>query len=109
MNFGFKESASDDSEEASGAGPDKVNDEPVVLATFYDPVEAEIVLAKLRSAGIPCFSRHEALSVVMGLTVDGAGKQEIMVLPSDLAAARAALEISADEPANPDESVTPDQ
>jgi hypothetical protein len=64
---------------------------PVVLTTVYDPVEAEIILAKLRSAGIPSFARHEALSVVAGLTVDGCGQHDIMVRPDDLAEARAAL------------------
>jgi hypothetical protein len=65
---------------------------PALLATMYDPVEAEIVVAKLRSAGIETFVRHDALSVVYGLTVDGAGQQDIMVRPEDLEEARAALE-----------------
>lgn len=73
---------------ASGAcGP-----APVLLVTVYDPVEAEIIVAKLRSAGIDAFRRHEALSVVYGLTVDGAGQQDILVRPEDLDEARAALE-----------------
>ena len=67
-------------------------DEPVVLVTLYDPVEAEIIVSKLRSAGIESYVRHEALSVVYGLTVDGAGQQEIMVRAEDLEVARAALE-----------------
>jgi len=66
--------------------------EPVLLVTVYDPVEAEIIVAKLRSAGIDAFRRHEALSVVYGLTVDGAGRQDIFVRPGDLEEARAALE-----------------
>ena len=65
---------------------------PVLLTTLYDPVEAEIIVAKLRSAGIETFVRHEALSVVYGLTVDGAGQQDIFVRPQDLEEALAALE-----------------
>ncbi|MCE5253362.1 MAG: DUF2007 domain-containing protein [Actinomycetia bacterium] len=66
---------------------------PVLLVTLYDPIEAAIVVAKLRSAGIEAFVRHEALSVVYGLTVDGAGRQDILVRPEDLEEARAALEL----------------
>lgn len=65
----------------------------VLLVTVYDPVEAEIIVAKLRSAGIRTFVQHEALSVVWGLTVDGCGRQDIMVRPEDLEEARAALDI----------------
>lgn len=65
---------------------------PVLLVTVYDPVEAEIIVAKLRSAGIESFVRHEALSVVYGLTVDGSGQQDILVRPEDLDEARVALD-----------------
>jgi hypothetical protein len=68
------------------------SDAPVVLTTVYNFMEAEIIVSKLRSAGIECYLRHEALSVVYGLTVDGAGQQEIMVRPEDLKEAQAALE-----------------
>lgn len=61
------------------------------LTTVYDPVEAEIIVAKLRSAGIEAYVRHEALSVVYGLTVDGAGQQDIFVRDVDLEEAKAAL------------------
>jgi hypothetical protein len=75
--------------EAGRSGPCPA---PVLLTSLYDPVEAEIVVAKLRSAGIDTFVQHEALSVVYGLTVDGAGQQDIFVRPDDLEEARAALE-----------------
>jgi hypothetical protein len=65
---------------------------PVLLATIYDPVEAEIVVAKLRSAGIDAFVKHEALSIVYGLTVDGFGQQDIMVRAEDFEEAKIALE-----------------
>jgi hypothetical protein len=67
-------------------------DSPVLLASLWDPVEAEIIMAKLRSAGIECFLRHESASVIYGLTVDGLGQQDIMVRSEDLEVARAALE-----------------
>ena len=63
-----------------------------LLVTVYDPVEAEIIVAKLRSAGIEAFVRHEALSVVYGLTVDGAGQQDIFVRTEELEEAKAALD-----------------
>ncbi len=66
--------------------------ELVTLVTVHDPVEAEIIVAKLRSAGIAAYARHDALSVVWGLTVDGAGQNDIVVRGEDLEEARAALE-----------------
>lgn len=65
---------------------------PALLTTVFDPMEAEIIVAKLRSAGIETFVRHDALSVVYGLTVDGCGQQDIMVRTEDLEEARVALE-----------------
>ena len=70
-------------------------DAPVLLATFYDQIEAEIVVSKLRSAGIECYLRHEAAGVVYGLTVDGMGQQDVMVRAEDLQEALAALEETA--------------
>ncbi len=64
---------------------------PVLLVSLYDPVEAQIVVAKLRSAGIEAIVTHEALSWVLPVTIDGMGKQDIMVRPEDLEDARAAL------------------
>jgi hypothetical protein len=62
-----------------------------LLATFYDPVETQIVVAKLRSAGIETFVRHEAIGAVYGLTVDGMGQQDIFVRSEDFDEAKAAL------------------
>ncbi len=74
---------------------------PVLLTTVFDPVEAEIIVAKLRSAGIESMVRHDALSVVYGLTVDGCGQQDILVRPGDLEEARAALEPASEETGEP--------
>ena len=65
--------------------------EPVLLVRVFDPIEAEIIVGKLRGAGITSFVRHEALGVVYGLTVDGCGQQDIIVRASDLQEARAVL------------------
>jgi len=65
---------------------------PTLLVSVNDPIEAEIVLSKLRSAGIEAWCRHEAASIVYGLTVDGLGQQDIMVRAEDMAEAQAALE-----------------
>ena len=67
-------------------------DELTTLVTVFDPVEAEIIVGKLHSAGIEAYARHDALSVVWGLTVDGAGQNDIKVRTEDLEEARAALE-----------------
>jgi hypothetical protein len=86
-----------DSDADSGEATGKPHGEadagmPVLLTSIYDQVEAEIIVAKLRSAGIECFIKHEALSIVYGLTVDGFGQQDIMVRAEDLEVAQAALE-----------------
>ena len=87
-----------DSEAGSGGAAGEPSGEadpgtPVLLTSIYDQVEAEIIVAKLRSAGIECFIKHEAMSVVYGLTVDGFGQQDIMVRAEDLEVAQAALEV----------------
>lgn len=82
-------------EKSGGGGDDPVDTsggELVTLITVHDPVEAEIIMAKLRSARIAVYARHDALSVVWGLTIDGAGQNDIMVRREDLEEARAALE-----------------
>ncbi len=84
------DSERDNSSQGGGNSPDTG---PVVLTRVYDPVEAEIIVSKLRSAGIEAFLRHDALSVVMGLTVDGCGQQDVMVRAEDLEEARTALEL----------------
>ena len=81
-----------DGHDTTAGGLDAEAGAPVVLTTLYDPIEAEIIVSKLRSAGIDCYLRHESAGMVIGLTVDGMGQQEIMVRPEDLQEARAALE-----------------
>ena len=81
--------------EPGGAGCGRSGDgsvELVTLATVYDPVEAEIIVAKLDSAGIQAYLRHDAVSNVIGVAFDGVGKQEIIIREEDLVEAQAALE-----------------
>lgn len=85
--------AAADAAATSGAPGDEI----ATLITVYDPVEAEIIVAKLRSAGIDAIVRHDALSVVYGLTVDGAGRSDVLVRAADLPEARGALQETSDE------------
>jgi hypothetical protein len=71
--------------------------EPRLLKTVYDPVEAEIIIAKLRSAGIEAYASHDALSVIYGLTLDGFGQRDIFVCAEDFDEALAALETDPDQ------------
>ena len=87
--------------------------EPVLLVRVFDPMEAQIIVAKLRSAGIETFVKHDALGTVYGLTVDGCGQQDIMVRAADLQEALVALEAGndaafADEAGGPAGDATPD-
>ena len=61
------------------------------LATTNDPVEAEIILSKLHSAGIAAYATTTPCRL-WGLTVDGAGRHDIVVRADDLLEAQAALE-----------------
>jgi cell division septation protein DedD len=72
--------------------------ELVTLVATNDPVEAEIILGKLRSAGIDAYIRHEAVSNVIGLTFDGVGRQEVIVRADELVEAQVALEQVLQEP-----------
>jgi hypothetical protein len=71
--------------------------ELVTLTVTNDPVEAEIILGKLRSAGIDAYIRHDAVSNVIGVTFDGVGRQELIVRAEDLTDAQAALEPAPEE------------
>jgi ribosomal protein L25 (general stress protein Ctc) len=65
--------------------------ELVPLTTVWGIMEAEIVVGLLRASDIDATIRHEALSTVLGLSVDGLGKQEVLVRREDLAAAQRLL------------------
>ena len=90
---------SSDSEQKTPGGAEDPRHEggPALLTRVYDPVEAQIIVAKLRGSGIEAFVKHDALSVVYGLTVDGCGQSDIFVRAEDLEDAQAAL-AAPDEP-----------
>jgi hypothetical protein len=69
--------------------------ELTVLATFFDPTEAELVVGKLRSAGIEAMVQGDALSVVYGLTMEGHARHHVLVRGEDLVEARGALDLGA--------------
>lgn len=64
------------------------------LVTLFDPVEADMVVSKLRSAGIEGIVQPEALSVVYGLTMEGHARHHVLVRTEDLVEARGALDLS---------------
>lgn len=57
------------------------NDKLVVVFTTQGAMRAEIIKAKLISAGIPALIRSESQSI-LPMTIDGMGKAEILV-PQD--------------------------
>jgi hypothetical protein len=65
-----------------------------ILVTVFDPVEADMVVSKLRSAGIEGIVQPEALSVVYGLTMEGHARHHVLVRTEDLVEARGALDLS---------------
>lgn len=66
------------------------------LVTVFDPVEADMVVSKLRSAGIEGIVQPEALSVVYGLTMEGHARHHVLVRTEDLVEARGALDLGED-------------
>jgi len=64
-----------------------------ILVTVFDPVEADMVVSKLRSAGIEGIIQPDALSVVYGLTMEGHARHHVLVRTEDLVEARGALDL----------------
>lgn len=83
-------------EAARAAAPADRDDDLAVLVTLFDPVEAEMVVSKLRSAGIDGIVQPEALSVVYGLSMEGHGRHHVLVRTEDLVEASGALDIDVD-------------
>ncbi len=71
-------------------GTDREDDE-VELVRVSGRFAADPILAALRANGIAARSRGEALGKVYGLTMDGIGEVTILVLRSQLEAARELL------------------
>lgn len=64
----------------------------VVIYISQGPLAAEVVKGKLEAAGIPALLRYEAIGRVLGLTVDGLGKVEVLVNAEHEAEARELLQ-----------------
>ncbi len=67
-------------------------EEFIVVYVSQGPLGAEVAKSKLEAEGIPAMLRYEAVGRVLGLTVDGLGRVEVLVRPEDEAAARQILE-----------------
>ena len=75
----------------------------LALVTVYRSMGmlgAQVVKAKLESAGIPTMLKYESAVLVFGLTVDGLGMVEVQV-PEEYAADAEAL-VAADSPDDPE-------
>jgi hypothetical protein len=60
-------------------------------------VEAEIVKSKLDSFGVPCMLKFESAGRLMGITMDGLGKVQVMVPAEYLAEAKEIISTGNDE------------
>jgi hypothetical protein len=67
-------------------------------------LEAEIIKSKLKSFGIPCMLKFEALGRVLGITTDGLGQVQVMVPPEYLDRAREIIATKNDDGIEPGES-----
>ena len=51
----------------------------VVVYVSQGPLGAEVAKSKLEAQGIPVMLRYEAIGRIMGITVDGLGRVEVLV------------------------------
>ena len=77
-------------------------EEIVTFETYYNPMEAEIIRAKLESNGIHCFITDESLGVLYPVYNQGGGGIKLKVFARDVEKCR---EILADEGLPPDEDI----
>ncbi|HEX3386825.1 MAG TPA: DUF2007 domain-containing protein [Mucilaginibacter sp.] len=59
-------------------------EEIVVFETYYNPMLAEIIRAKLEANGIPCFLSDESIGTVYPVYNQGAGGIKLKVFKRDL-------------------------
>lgn len=74
--------------------------ELVVVYVSQGPLAAEVARSKLQSEGIPAMLRYPSVGRVLGLTVDGLGRVEVLVPAAYEAQAR---EVLAEEDPSPAE------
>lgn len=67
------------------------SEDPVVVYTSQGPLGAEVAKSLLESQGIPAMLRYSSIGRVLGLTIDGLGKCDVLVPPSFEQLAREAL------------------
>ena len=67
-------------------------DDLIVVYVSQGPLGAEVAKSKLEAEGIPALLRYEAVGRVLGLTVDGLGRVEVLVHAQDAPIARQILE-----------------
>jgi hypothetical protein len=66
--------------------------ETVVVYVSQGPLGAEVAKSKLESADIPVMLRFEAVGRVLGITVDGLGRVDVLVPRAFEAKAKALLQ-----------------
>jgi hypothetical protein len=82
-----------------------MDDDLVVVYVSQGPLAAEVAKSKLESYGLTVALRYAPVGRVLGLTVDGLGRVEVLVAPEDAARARELLQ-EAEEPEATDDDVT---
>jgi DNA-directed RNA polymerase subunit M/transcription elongation factor TFIIS len=91
-----------------------MSDRTIVYQTFYNPIEANIVLARLQDSGIACFLADENISTIQPLYNQAVGGVKLIVFERDRATVDSILsekhDISLDEdPTSPDGAIEDDE
>ena len=68
-----------------------------VACTASGMTNANIVLGRLETEGIPARLKYEAVGAIYAITIDGLGKVDILVLAKDMEKAREILARTYDE------------
>jgi hypothetical protein len=78
----------------------------VIVFVSQGPLQAEMAKGMLEAQGIPVMLRYQAIGRVLGLTVDGLGRVDVLVPAACEAAARDVLEESPAPPETPESPST---
>lgn len=62
-----------------------MDDKIIVYRTFYNPIEANIIKAKLEDSGIPCFLTDENVATIQPLFNQAIGGVKLNVFEKDVA------------------------
>ena len=68
-----------------------MSDKIIVYSTFYNPIEASIIKAKLEDAGIPCFLTDENVATINPLFNQAIGGVKLNVFEKDIVRINALL------------------